>query len=279
MYYNIVNELYKNKEWLYNEYIILNKSLKQLSKELNISINKVIVNVRKFNIFKKKNKLDIIKENHNKDYFVNEYINNNKTSEEISKNLKCSIGSIIKILNSYNIPIKNKDSYSRVDFKGEIFGNLKVIEKDKNSKWQTWICQCNCGKITKVQTQSLKYRRVSSCGCLRKTGFKEISGTKWKEIKNSSIRRRLEFNITLQYIWDLFLKQDRKCALSGTQLCFSSKSNLRDGTASLDRIDSSKGYIEGNVQWVHKDVNFMKQESTEKEFFNWIKTIYEFKNL
>ena len=29
-------------------------------------------------------------------------------------------------------------------------------------------------------------------------------------------------------------------------------------TASLDRIDSSKGYIEGNVQWVHKSVNIMK---------------------
>lgn len=35
-------------------------------------------------------------------------------------------------------------------------------------------------------------------------------------------------------------------------------------TASLDRIDSSKGYIPGNVQWVHKDVNKMKLALSEK---------------
>jgi len=39
-------------------------------------------------------------------------------------------------------------------------------------------------------------------------------------------------------------------------------------TASLDRIDSSKGYIEGNVQWVHKMVNMSKQQYTQEEFIN-----------
>ena len=37
-------------------------------------------------------------------------------------------------------------------------------------------------------------------------------------------------------------------------------------TASLDRIDSNKGYIKGNVQWVHKDVNTMKMDHTQEEF-------------
>ena len=32
----------------------------------------------------------------------------------------------------------------------------------------------------------------------------------------------------------------------------------RSHTASLDRIDSSLGYTIGNVQWVHKHVNVMK---------------------
>lgn len=39
-----------------------------------------------------------------------------------------------------------------------------------------------------------------------------------------------------------------------------------EGTASLDRIDSSRGYVEGNVQWVHKDVNFMKQALSQERF-------------
>jgi hypothetical protein len=36
--------------------------------------------------------------------------------------------------------------------------------------------------------------------------------------------------------------------------------------ASIDRIDSSKGYIEGNIVWVHKDVNIMKNVFTKEHF-------------
>lgn len=44
--------------------------------------------------------------------------------------------------------------------------------------------------------------------------------------------------------------------------------NMSHGTASLDRIDSSKGYIEGNVQWVHKYVNVMKWDFSMEEFLD-----------
>lgn len=40
----------------------------------------------------------------------------------------------------------------------------------------------------------------------------------------------------------------------------------RKCTASLDRIDSAKGYVEGNVQWVHKRINLMKGTLSEKDF-------------
>lgn len=36
--------------------------------------------------------------------------------------------------------------------------------------------------------------------------------------------------------------------------------------ASLDRIDSKRGYTEGNVQWVHKSVNLAKNSLSEVEF-------------
>lgn len=40
----------------------------------------------------------------------------------------------------------------------------------------------------------------------------------------------------------------------------------RTRTASLDRIDSTKGYVEGNVQWIHKRLNIMKGKSTDVTF-------------
>lgn len=46
------------------------------------------------------------------------------------------------------------------------------------------------------------------------------------------------------------------------------------GDASLDRIDSSKGYIPGNVQWVDKRVNYMKQALPEGEFAELCRLVY-----
>jgi hypothetical protein len=37
-------------------------------------------------------------------------------------------------------------------------------------------------------------------------------------------------------------------------------------TASLDRINSSLGYVEGNCQWVHKVINTMKMALSQDEF-------------
>jgi len=45
--------------------------------------------------------------------------------------------------------------------------------------------------------------------------------------------------------------------------------------ASLDRIDNNKGYIEGNVQWVIKKINYMKNTLSEKNFINLCNKISE----
>ena len=44
--------------------------------------------------------------------------------------------------------------------------------------------------------------------------------------------------------------------------------------ASLDRIDSKKGYTEDNVQWVHKYVQRMKNAFSEKRFLEVVKIIH-----
>ena len=75
--------------------------------------------------------------------------------------------------------------------------------------------------------------------------------------------RNIEWNITFEYLADLLIEQDFKCDLTGWDI---DAMEVNKNTASLDRIDSSKGYIEGNVQWVHKMVNMSKQQYTQEEF-------------
>lgn len=110
-------------------------------------------------------------------------------------------------------------------------------------------------------------------------GFGEISQSQWGDIQKSAKDRKIEFNINIEYAWSIFLKQDRKCALSGIPLQFSYKSAkyYNQQNASLDRIDSSKGYIEDNVQWVDKNINFMKRTMSDEEFIHICSLVYKYR--
>lgn len=85
--------------------------------------------------------------------------------------------------------------------------------------------------------------------------------------------------MTTDNLWNLMIEQDHKCKLSGVDISLSKgenvpmitdKSNLdySGWNASLDRIDSSKGYIKGNVQWVHRHVNIMKNVYSQDYFIS-----------
>lgn len=41
----------------------------------------------------------------------------------------------------------------------------------------------------------------------------------------------------------------------------------------LDRIDSSKGYIENNIQWIHKDLQFMKNTMSDNKFIKYCQLV------
>ena len=62
--------------------------------------------------------------------------------------------------------------------------------------------------------------------------------------------------------------------MSGLDISFG-ESNYDVTTASLDRIDSGKGYIVGNVQWLHKDINKMKLHHNQEYFIKLCKMVYK----
>ena len=82
-----------------------------------------------------------------------------------------------------------------------------------------------------------------------------------------------ECTVTWEYLYDLLMQQKGICALSGFQMTLET---CRENVISLDRIDSTKGYIPGNVQWVCKYINIMKSDMPEPEFFRAIKSILEY---
>ncbi len=111
-------------------------------------------------------------------------------------------------------------------------------------------------------------------------GHEEIRGNYFRNLQINASNREIEFCLDIKFIWELYLKQNRKCALSGVDICFGSyaKHGTRQ-TASLDRIDSLKGYTEENVQWVHKDINKMKQHFDDEKFIEWCHIISKYNTI
>ena len=82
--------------------------------------------------------------------------------------------------------------------------------------------------------------------------------------------------MALQYLKHLWELQNGTCPITGRQLILRThnyKQIKGPYIASLDRIDSSKDYVEGNVQWVSHLANTMKNNATKEQlvqFANWI---------
>lgn len=190
------------------------------------------------------------------------------------------------------------------DLTGQEFGRLKVLrmsEKRNKSNQILWICQCTCGNEKEISRGDL-FGKTKSCGCLGKEvrskngkklaklqhkihykGTKDIAQSYIARIKQSLHRNNkdLEYNLTIEYLQELLEKQHYKCALSGMPIVGSQSVHKKsptysEQTASLDRIDSLKGYIIGNVQWVHKDINFMKQEYPQDYFKKLCRLVTEY---
>lgn len=167
------------------------------------------------------------------------------------------------------------------DLRHQRFGSLEAIDIDASrhlaGRGNFWVCRCDCGNTCSVRVDSLRRMRTTSCGCKKKisshqkghprwTGHEEISGSKWKQITRSAKERGIPFNLSIREAWNLFLLQGRKCALSGRLLHFAKSDEDYKANASLDRIDSSRGYTIENVQWIDKDINYMKNDMEEGDF-------------
>ena len=162
--------------------------------------------------------------------------------------------------------------------------NWTITGITKISKAQNLLydVKCDCGNH-RWMTASEFYNNKKSYMCQKCAGilrgekihledsYEELYQAKYTKMKKQAEKRHHDFLLTKEYLWNLYIQQNKKCAITGDELPILSK-------ASLDRIDSSKGYIEGNVQWVTKQANLSKHIMSMKELYEFCKKVLNHAN-
>lgn len=124
-----------------------------------------------------------------------------------------------------------------------------IVDREANV-----LCRCMCGTEKRVNVYSLMTGVSTKCTiCAHHNRFGP-KNPNWKGEGDVSIRmlkkaKSEDDKLAILEEWD---KCGGKCYLTNWEISF------KDRTASLDRIDSNKGYIRGNIRWVHQHANIAK---------------------
>jgi hypothetical protein len=173
------------------------------------------------------------------------------------------------------------------DLTGKKFNKWLVLNKDekKSTILDYWQCECECGRIKSVYGSHLRLNKSISCRkCSEQKHKGKLNSRIWCRIVRSAKKRNLEINLgepeeAKKFLYDLLYKtQECRCALSGLPITISTtiKGDIhRETTASLDRINSKKGYVKDNVQWVHKWINKMKMDLDEDFFIMFCEAVVQ----
>jgi hypothetical protein len=120
---------------------------------------------------------------------------------------------------------------------------------------------------------SLERRRAS------RTKYEENNPEKiWakyacKDAKKRAVKKGVPFDINAKYIVSIMTEE---CPIFGNKFQWRGNGSILPTSPSLDRIDPSKGYVEGNVMVISSKANNIKSAYTSSDIFKvalWLQTI------
>jgi hypothetical protein len=206
---------------------------------------------------------------------------------------------LLERVKKYLTKSKRKTNHIYENLIGLTYGHLTIKKIERLGKSKKYkvnaICYCNNCKTENVikPIKNILIGDTRSCGCMRDqyqlirgqnnhnfNGYKDIRHSYWKNLVAGARTRSFEFSITIEDVWELYEKQNRRCAITGLPLVFGCVShakekskNFIETTASVDRIDNNLGYTRENIQIIHKDINRMRGSLTMEKFKDYCRLV------
>lgn len=151
---------------------------------------------------------------------------------------------------------------SRRTVEGETSDSLRSrhAEKSASERLESWRAHRGVSRSAKDARRRSSHLAPGLAGATFSRYSAMASARVWRRAKHAAPKRGngIEFTLTLQEARDLFQAQGGVCAVSGIPF----DANFRAGAAirrpyhaSIDRIDSTKGYTKENCRWVCVVVN------------------------
>lgn len=170
------------------------------------------------------------------------------------------------------------------DLVGQKFNKLTAIEKINKDGRNYYRCKCDCGNESTVSTSKLRKKQTKSCGkCirkgkpqpkLRKQPGESLRNNTYLQYKNRASRKELDFTLSKDTVFRLFSMNCHYCGSPPSNVAKGKRHYGKFTYSGIDRIDSSKGYIEENVVACCKTCNYTKHTMGYEEFKDWIKKVY-----
>jgi len=158
--------------------------------------------------------------------------------------------------------------------------NKKLAEIKRQQKRGKTKFYCNRSCASKNSVDHLKkyagkfnHNLVSSNRHDRYTNFR------WyiKNIIKNSKKRKQEYDIDLEYLFQLWETQNGICPFTKQKLELRTHNYThienRPYQASLDRIDNNKGYVKGNVRFVALIFNYARNNFSDEQVLEFCKQV------
>jgi CRISPR/Cas system Type II protein with McrA/HNH and RuvC-like nuclease domain len=125
------------------------------------------------------------------------------------------------------------------------------------------------------KSASLRYKGNGNPSSLKLSEEDRVFKDRESNIRVRANAKKLEFSIDYIFLKELYYKQEGKCAYSGLPMQLKGKRKANEEVFSVDRIDSSKGYIKDNIVLCLNIMNRFKGDVTLEFFTKICKAIGE----
>ena len=161
---------YRNKDWLYQEYIVKNRTAQDIADQCNLDVRNLRTYIENFGLCLK---IGDIYEKMPKDLLNKEYIINHKSVYEIADEYSLGVKTVWKLLEEYEIPIRSYQESMRIyydEHNGREIKRQQSLEMWSNDEFYAKMCEIN------KQSANLEEHRIALSAALQHIPVEEWTG-------------------------------------------------------------------------------------------------------